>query len=148
MPSLSLGLGQAAVIMTGAPLPAEADAVVMREHSRTMQAELIVEIAKFEPVRTSSPEDGFTGQQDILLQSGNLLNPSSLGLLASVGRSRVRVIPKPTLAILPTGDELVEPALVPGPGQIRNSNAVMLEALPCGRTATAPRLPDRPRRDS
>src|SRR5208282_2222409 len=75
------------------------------------------------------------------------LSPTSLGLLAAVGRTRVRAIPRPTLAILPTGDELVEPAQVPGPGQIRNSNAVMLEALAIGHGAiprVLPIAPDEP----
>ena len=59
----------------------------------------------------------------------------------------MRVIPRPTLAILPTGDELVEPAQVPGPGQIRNSNAVMLEALAIDHSAfprVFPIAPDEP----
>jgi molybdopterin molybdotransferase len=60
-----------------------------------------------------------------------------LGLLASVGQTRVRVIPKPTLAILPTGDELVEPSQAPGPGQIRNSNACMLDSLAVTHAATS-----------
>jgi molybdopterin molybdotransferase len=144
MPSHGLVPGQAAVIMTGAPLPADADAVVMREHTRIMHEELFVDDGAVRAGQNILRRGQVYRQQDILLQSGNLLNPSSLGLLASVGRSRVSVIPKPTLAILPTGDELVEPALAPGPGQIRNSNAVMLEARACGRTALARAFPIAP----
>ena len=76
------------------------------------------------------------------------LSPASLGLLASVGQARVLVVPRPRVAIVPTGDELVEPDQVPGPGQIRNSNAVMLQALarraPGRRSMPLPIAPDEP----
>ena len=128
-PSRGLGPCEAAVIMTGAPLPPEADAVVMLEHTRFVHEDVVVEAAEVQVGQNILRRGRVYGQGDILLKSGNRLTATSLGLLASVGRTRVRVIPRPTLAILPTGDELVEPNQVPGPGQIRNSNAVMLEAL-------------------
>ena len=65
----------------------------------------------------------------VALKAGTLLNPPHLGILASVGKTRVAVIASPSVAIVPTGDELVEPSENPGPGQIRNSNAVMLCAF-------------------
>jgi len=134
-PTRSLGPCEAAVIMTGAPLPAEADAVVMREYTRCVHEDVVVDAPDVRAGQNILRQGRICRQGELLLQSGNRLSPTSLGLLAAVGRTRVRVIPRPTLAILPTGDELVEPTRVPGPGQIRNSNAVMLEALAIGRDA-------------
>jgi molybdopterin molybdotransferase len=147
MPTRPLEPGEAAAIMTGAPLPARADAVVMLEQTRTKAGEI-----EFEPgeVRSGSNvlERGrICRAGERILSAGALLGPASLGLLASVGRSRVRVVPRPRLAIVPTGDELVELDCVPGPGQIRNSNAVMLEALAIEHAAAAwvsPIAPDEP----
>jgi len=146
-PTHGLGPCEAAVIMTGAPLPASADAVVMREHAHCVHEDLVVDAHEVRAGQNILRQGRVYHQGDILLQSGNRLSPTRLGLLAAVGRTRVRVIPRPTLAILPTGDELVEPAQSPGPGQIRNSNAVMLEALAIGRDAfpsVYPIAPDEP----
>ena len=117
--------------MTGAPVPAGTDAVVMHErHARGRRTTVQLD----DPSVAARPEPAPQGPD---LPRGSSapagrqpsLTPAALGLLASVGRTRVRVVPRPRLTILPTGDELVEPDQVPGPGQIRNSNAVMLEAL-------------------
>jgi molybdopterin molybdotransferase len=84
---------------------------------------------------------------DSLLAPGDVLTPPRLALLAAVGHARVRVIPRPGVAIVPTGDELVAPDEVPGPGRIRNSNATMLAALAIDRgiaAAVFPIAPDEP----
>jgi molybdopterin molybdotransferase len=65
----------------------------------------------------------------VVLRRGCVLRPVEVGLLAAVGRARVRAVPRPTAAVLSTGDELVEAPEVPGPGQIRNSNGPLLAAL-------------------
>ncbi len=128
-PTRPLGPGEAAAIMTGAPLPALADAVVMLEHTRCDSGELIIEGSGPRSGQNILRQGRVYQQGDILLRPGTVLSPTCLGLLASVGRTRVRVIPRPGLAILPTGDELVAADQRPGPGQIRNSNAIMLEEL-------------------
>ena len=66
---------------------------------------------------------------EVVVARGSILGPARLGVLAAIGRSEVQVVPRQSVAIVPTGDELVEPGQVPGPGQIRNSNAAMLQAL-------------------
>lgn len=147
-PSRPLGPAEAALVMTGAPVPPATDAVVMHEETETTDGQ----------VRFSRPVH--PGQNllvrgrvhragDVVLTAGARISPAGLGLLASVGRTRVRVIPRPTLAVLPTGDELVEPGQVPGPGQIRNSNATMLQALALEEGADVrvlPTAPDEPGR--
>ncbi len=72
-----------------------------------------------------------------------MLKPAHLGVLASVGRTPVRVV-RPRMAVVSTGDELVEPDRTPGPGQIRNSNAIMLRALAIEEGAAAESLPTAP----
>ncbi len=66
---------------------------------------------------------------EVVLRAGEILNAPKIGLLAALGQVRPRVIPRADVGIVSTGDELVEPDQVPGPGQIRNSNAALLEAL-------------------
>jgi molybdopterin molybdotransferase len=65
---------------------------------------------------------------DVVLRSGHLLRPIELGVLAEVGRTEVRVVPRPRVAVLATGNELVPPEVKPGAGHIRNSNSPMLVA--------------------
>src|SRR5262249_19556997 len=60
--------------------------------------------------------------------AGAALRPQELGLLATVGKTKLKTYPQPVVAIASTGDEVVEPTQIPGPGQIRNSNATMLLA--------------------
>jgi molybdopterin molybdotransferase len=124
----TVGPGECVEIMTGAPLPAGADAVVMIEHVR-------VQGSRVEVLRTVGPNENVVRQGSEaakgsrVLPGGRRLGPGELGLLASVGKARVRVFRPPQVAILPTGDELVPYDALPGPYQIRNSNAVALAAL-------------------
>ena len=117
-------------IMTGAPVPAGADCVVMLEHvDRTGDT---IQLA---PSRTVSSGDNIVarGTQsrrgDQILNSGVLLGPAQIALAASCGYSILEVFSRPRVAILTTGDELVPIDSTPGPGKIRNSNAPMLAAL-------------------
>jgi molybdopterin molybdotransferase len=127
-PARPLGPREAVVIMTGAPLPEGADAVVMHEHNPMADGTVQVQEPDVRPGRNRLVRGQVHRAGDVLLHRGTVLGPAHLGLLASVGRPSVRVVPRPRVAIVPTGDELVEPDQVPGPGQIRNSNGVMLEA--------------------
>lgn len=136
-PGRPLGEREAATITTGAPLPLGADAVIM--HERTRRVGNAIEIEHHEIVpglnRLSRGEVYRAGVR--LFEAGRRINPAVLGTLAAVGAARVRVIPRPRVAIVPTGDELVDFRQEPGPGRIRNSNAIMLRGLVEGLTAEA-----------
>ncbi|MGC8639368.1 MAG: gephyrin-like molybdotransferase Glp [Isosphaeraceae bacterium] len=129
MPDRALQPGETAAIMTGAPLPPGADAVVMLEDTRIVADQVEIDARNVEAGQNLQEKGRIYRAGDPILRPGTLLSPACLALLASVGRLLARVVPRPRVAIIPTGDELVEPDQVPGPGQIRNSNAVMLEAL-------------------
>jgi molybdopterin molybdotransferase len=141
IPSRALGHREAAVIMTGAPIPSGCDAVVMHERTRTNDGVVIFEDAPIKRGQNLLPRGAEMRAGDLVLERGSLLNPAQLGVLASVGKNVVKVIPRPRVSIVSTGDELVEPGETPGPGQIRNSNAVMLHALAAESGAIAETLP-------
>lgn len=119
--------GAAMRIMTGAPLPPGADAVIPVEQTRPGDGavELLAAVDVGASVRHTG-EDVRRGQR--VLAAGAVLRPGELALLASCGYARVPVYRRPRVAILSTGDELVDIEQRPGPGQIRNSNATMLAA--------------------
>lgn len=144
IPGRPLDSREAAVIMTGAPLPPGADAVLMHEHNPVIDGTLRVEEPEIRPGRNRLVRGQVYREGDPLLGPGILLSPAALGLLASVGKPRVLVVPRPRVAIVSTGDELVDPDRVPGPGQIRNSNGVMLQGLAIASGAHAETLPIAP----
>ncbi len=119
--------GTAVRIMTGAPVPEGADAVVPVEQA--------LEEAGCVRFHGTMPSNSFVrpvGQDlaagDVVLHAGIVLGPPEIGLLAAVGRTRVSVHPKPIVAVMATGDELVDPDQLPAPGQIRDSNSHALVA--------------------
>jgi molybdopterin molybdotransferase len=124
----ALGRGQAYRILTGAPLPPGSDAVVPQEDVRRDGSRVVLTrpVAGGAYVRPRG-EDIRPG--DRLLEPGALLRPAALGVLAALGRPRVRVYRRPRVAILSTGDELVAPEAPLGPGQIPDSNSYTLGAL-------------------
>jgi molybdopterin molybdotransferase len=122
-----VGPGEAYRILTGAPMPPGADTVVPQEEIRREEGAVLVS-------RPAPPanylrlrgEDIRTGET--VLVPGAVLTPAALGVLAALGRALVRVHQRPRVAILSTGDELVDLATPPGPGQIPNSNTYTLAA--------------------
>ncbi|MFB9677673.1 molybdotransferase-like divisome protein Glp [Streptosporangium vulgare] len=123
----AIGPGMAMRIMTGAPLPAGADAVVPVEWTDGGTARVAIgrPAVKGNAVRRSG-EDVRAG--DVVLPVGTPIGPAQLGVLAGVGRRRVLVRPRPRVVVISTGAELVEPGLPLGPGQIWESNSFALVA--------------------
>ncbi len=152
----SVGRGQAVGIMTGAPLPTGADAVVMVEHTSAALSSH-PNVAKnatlgwgtlgcdahgcdalggnFVDIRRGvSPGENFVPRGaealagQVLLDRGRRIDHAGIAIAASVGKSRVQVFRKPRVAVLSTGDEVVEIDATPGPAEIRNSNSYSLAA--------------------
>lgn len=126
-PDAKLAPGTAIRIMTGAPLPAGADAVVMREDAddRGDSVAIALSVRPGENVRRAG-EDVAPG--DVVVGAGTRLGAGEIGLLAALGHAVVKVRRRPRVAIMSTGDELVGVDVVPRPGQIVNSNAYALAA--------------------
>lgn len=114
-------------ITTGAPIPPGADAVIMVEYTQEAQGMVTMQrqVAPQADVRPIG-QDIRWGQR--LLEAGLRLGPQEIGLLASLGFSSVMAQPRPRVAVLSTGNEIVEPDVQPGPGQIRDSNRYALMA--------------------
>lgn len=127
-PQRPVGPGQATRIMTGAPIPAGADAVVPIEKTRTPADNQVELLDKLSPGLNILPRAREMRRGEVVLRSGLLLAPHDIGILATVGRPAVETLPRPQVAVLSTGDEVVEADQVPGPSQIRNSNGPMVVA--------------------
>lgn len=131
VPTRKVETGQATRIMTGAPIPEGADAVVM------------IECTEFDEAgrRVTIQLDSLTAGQHVMEKAsamkcgdevfpvGHRVRPQDVGLLAESGAANVEAFQQPSIAVLPTGDELVEYDQFPGPGMIRNSNGPMLVSL-------------------
>ena len=143
-PSRPLGPREAAVIMTGAPVPPGCDAVVMHERTRSEGETVWPEEPEVRAGQNILARGREMRAGEVVLATGTVLKPAHLGVLASVGRTPVGVVRRPRVAVVPTGDELVEPDRTPGPGQIRNSNTIMLQALAIEEGADAESLPTAP----
>ena len=129
-PDFALQRGQTAKIMTGAPLPKGADAVVMVEWTNTNDEDGVVYINKSvkegDHIRKSGED---LRPDDQVIGEGTLLTPAHIGLLAGIGVYQIEVIRRPLIGIFSTGDELVEGSQALQPGQIRDSNRFSLIAL-------------------
>lgn len=154
--------GQAARIMTGAPLPPGAEGVAPVEWTDggsggataadRMAARSSAEVQVFRPVEAGAHirrrgSDVTAGET--VLTAGTVLGPTQIGLLAAIGRPTVRVCPRPRVAVLSTGSELVPPGEPVGPGQISESNSYTLTAAAREAGAVAHRIgavPDDPAR--
>ncbi|HEX6151534.1 gephyrin-like molybdotransferase Glp [Nocardioides sp.] len=144
---LALSPGTAAKIMTGAPVPEGADAVVPYEWTDRGVAQVrITQAADVGAHVRRAGEDVSEG--DLLVEAGTILGPRHLGLLASVGRATVRSRPRPRVVVLSTGSELREPGTALGPDSIYDGNSWLLAASARRAGAIAYRVgivPDEPR---
>jgi len=145
-----VGAGEAVEIMTGAAVPQGADAVVMVEY--TMRREAIDQVEIQRAVVTgenvvAAGAEARAGQQ--MLAAGTRLGPAQIAVAAACGEEKIRVYQKPRVALLSTGDELVDISETPGPQQIRNSNSYSLAAqveAAGGEAMRLPVAPDEPRK--
>ncbi len=130
-PSRSVGEGECVRVMTGAPVPPGADVVVMVEETVPVGEDEIRFVGDYESLarevniyrRGSDVKAG-----ELLIPAGTRLFPQHIAVLASVGKSEVLVSERPRVGIVVTGDEVVEPEVIPGQTQIRNTNAYSLYA--------------------
>ncbi len=129
-PAVEVGPGEAVRIMTGAPIPPGADAVVMVELTRAEDGGdwVVIEAAAGpgQHVRGAG-EDLRVGQ--VVCKAGTVLSPGHVGVLASIGCETVPVVPRARVGVLSTGDELVAGSAPLRPGQVRDSNRPTLLAL-------------------
>jgi molybdopterin molybdotransferase len=123
----SLQPGEAASIMTGAPVPDGADAVVMVEHT-SLKGNCVKVNRNGSKGENIVPAGAEAKRGERLLSPGTRISYAEVALAASVGRSRVLLHARPRVAILSTGDEIVDIDVPPGPHQIRNSNGYSLAA--------------------
>ncbi|MFN2462433.1 MAG: gephyrin-like molybdotransferase Glp [Candidatus Dormibacteria bacterium] len=123
-------------VMTGAGMPAGADAVVEVERTALEGAEVLVRL-EVEAGRSIRRAGDDIRPGDLALGAGTLLGPPQLALLAALGQTQPLCIPRPRVAVLATGDELVDPAVEPGPGQVTDivSTAIAAAVTEAGGTA-------------
>ena len=139
-PGDRLAESSAAGIMTGAALPEGADAVVMVEHVvAEANAIRLAEARTLVAGENVVPRGAEARAGDVLLGPGQRLGAAEIALAASCGYAQLTVYARPKVAIVATGDELVEVAEAPGPHQIRNSNSYAIAAM----VAAAGALPER-----
>jgi molybdopterin molybdotransferase len=144
--SCSVKRGQAVAIMTGAPLPPGANAVVMVEYSAAT-GDLVEIMRSVTSGENFVPRGAEARQGQLLAEQGTRLDHGAVALAASVGKSKVQVFRKPRIAVLSTGDEIVEVETPPAPSQIRNSNTYSLAAQiqnSGGEPVPLPIAPDEP----
>lgn len=123
-----LASGQAAPIMTGAPVPEGADRVVMVERTRREGGRVRIEAVPSAGANICRRGEDISAG-DLVIAAGSILTPNRIGIAAMAGRQSLRVRPRLAVGLLTTGNEVIPPPSVPGPGQVRNANLPMMRAL-------------------
>jgi molybdenum cofactor synthesis domain-containing protein len=135
-PTVAVNAGEAIRIMTGAPMPDGADAIVMVERTARDGDDSVVVTLEVEPGRHVRRAGGDLESGDVVFEPGAVLTAARVGVLATVDARRVKVFPRARVGVLSTGDELVESGPL-APGKIRDSNRPMLLAQLVGAGADA-----------
>ncbi|HBC79268.1 MAG TPA: molybdopterin molybdenumtransferase MoeA [Bacteroidales bacterium] len=126
-PSKFIGKNQCSRIMTGAPVPDGADCVIMVEDTELLSEGFIKFRSSF--IKENIAKKGEDIRKgELVLRAGKRIRPQDIAVMASVGHTSVTISKRPRVAVISSGSELVEPDLIPGMSQIRNSNASQLMA--------------------
>ena len=128
MPDRPVEAGACAQIMTGAPVPEGADAIAPVEWTERIGEDAVRIERAPEPGQYVRPAGKDVREGEVVAEAGQVITPPVVGMLAKLGVAEVPVRVPPTVAVIATGDELVDIDETPGPGQIRNSNAPALAA--------------------
>ena len=128
MPQRTIGQGQCTEIATGAPMPAGADAVVMVEQTAADDTRIQIFVAA-EPGQNIGRQGADIRSGQTVMRAGDVLNASRVGALAALGLAHVDVYARPRVAILSTGNEIVDPGQPLAPGQIYDINRFTLAAV-------------------
>ncbi|MCB2178756.1 molybdopterin molybdotransferase MoeA [bacterium] len=133
-PNLTLQGGQAILIMTGAPVPPGADAVIPVEKtnldfSQPVTAQEVQVFSAAKPGDNVRLRGEYYAEGQLLIPAGKQIRPEDIGMFATVGKAEVKVIRQPRIGLLSTGDELIAPGNPLSPGKIWDSNAYLLAAL-------------------
>jgi molybdopterin molybdotransferase len=126
-PVHKVGKDQCSKIMTGAIVPQGCDVVFMVEESEEL-SDGKVRFTGIEPKKNISLKGEDVRKGDVVIKRTRLIQPQDIAIMASVGHINVRVRQRPSVGIISTGDELVNPSEIPGISKIRNSNAYQLQA--------------------
>lgn len=135
-PRSQVGAGQAVKILTGAPVPEGAD-VVEKFEATTLAGNRVAIYASYPPGTNIVPAGEDVSQGEVVAQKGQVVDPPLVGLMAALGMTRVPVYRRPQIAVISTGDELLEVDEPLRPGKIRNSNGHALAAY-CAALGGAP----------
>src|SRR6056297_1907778 len=126
-PTRKMEKGRCSKVMTGAEVPPGTTHVVMVEHTRKKAGNRVQLIDPGRKTNIATKGEDFKSG-DVVLPQGTWLRPQHLAILAAVGHNRPLVAKRPSVGLITTGNELVEPHHQPAPGQIRNTNASQLMA--------------------
>jgi molybdopterin molybdotransferase len=128
-PTYQIARSECAEIATGAPMPDGADAVVMVEETAPVDDNHVAILAAAKPAQNIGRRGADISPGDLVVRSGDLLNPSRIGAVAAIGSAVLDVFAKPRVAVLSTGNEVIEPGRPLAGGQIYDVNRFTLGAV-------------------